>query len=211
MSSFSVGGGDAFGEHETGVWFARTAGIATTQNPRRRASNSGTILPMNRLFLLIGLIGIFGGCAMTASSADKSYSWKQLWDGNGPPSSPTGEPPSLYIVHSLNAWMRLITPYVPHDTLTQIMKAVDWSKETVLLLQSVDNGPEIKVKVESITGNAQKLTVKASLKAPPPDTRTYNIEVRPWAVLTVSSDLFTSNPEVQYTLDGMKMAVKHER
>jgi hypothetical protein len=139
-----------------------------------------------------------------------NYQWKDLWRGPGPAGSPTGSPPGLTIVHSKAAWTRLITAYgPPYDANANL--SVDWEKDVVLFVQASEDDPATEVHLTSISGNGERVTVTAVLRAGPAGQPSLGVEARPLLIASAPAAAFADKKPVRFIVDGHELPVQHER
>jgi hypothetical protein len=88
---------------------------------------------------------------------------------------------------------------------------VDWDKEVILFVQASEDDPATEVHLTSISGNGERVTVAAVLRAGPADQPSLGVEARPLLIASASAAAFANKKPIRFTVDGRELAVQHER
>lgn len=168
-----------------------------------------------RATVLTGLAAVIISCDPAKAGGPKmaaatTYQWKDLWRGSGPPKSPTGTPPGLTIVHSKEAWTRIMTAFGPLGE-KRVNLEVDWGKDLILFVQANEDNPDTKVHLKSISSDGKTVTISAVLRNEPDAGISYEVMVRPWVIASVPAAAFAGNPVVKFSIDGRDLPVVHEK
>jgi hypothetical protein len=142
-------------------------------------------------------------------AASKSYKWKELWVGIGPP-SPSGAPPGLTISYTREAWKGVIGEFGPtHESKAEL--PVDWSKSVLLFVQCGENGVGVEPHLKALSRASDTVMIAVELRLPESGPSPLAVVVRPWLIAEAPKAAFDGNPRVRFTIGGDDCPVVEKR